>query len=341
MLRVARMTTREPLSMRAAVVTRYGAPDVVRVIPLERPQPKPGEVLVRVRTSAVSSGDARIRALRVPGGMSLLMRLAMGVRGPRRPVLGGDFAGEIAALGDGVTAHRVGDAVMGTAGLRLGAHAEYLCVPAELAHPKPATLTWEQASALLFGGTAAMHYLVHEAKARAGERVLVLGASGAVGVAAVQIARRAGAFVTAVCGAANAELVRGLGAGEVIDHRAEDFTRRDARWDVVMDCVGATDYARCARVLAPGGRLLRLVCGLGGQIAALFQGRRAGHRVIAGVAGERPEDVRALIALAASGAHQVVIDDVLPLARVVEAHARVDGGRKRGSLVLRVADDGA
>jgi len=332
------MTTTEALSMRAAVVTRYGAPDVLQVIRRPRPTPGPGEVLVRVRTSAVNSGDARMRALRVPDGMTLLMRLAVGWRGPRNPILGADFAGEVVALGEGVTAHRVGDAVMGFTGIRLGAHAEYLCVPAANALAKPPALSWEHAAALLFGGTTAMHYLVHEAKVRPGERVLVLGASGAVGVAAVQVAARAGAVVTAVCGAANAEMVRALGATEVIDYRAEDFTRRDTRWDVVMDCVGATDYPRCAHVLAPGGRLLRVVCGLGGLIAALWQGRRAGHRVIAGVAGERVDDMRALIALAASGAHRVVVDDVLPLDRIADAHARVDGGHKRGSLVLRLAE---
>lgn len=324
--------------MRAAVVTRYGAPDVLQVTQRPRPTPAPGEVLVRVRTSAVNSGDARMRALRVPDGMTLLMRLAVGWRAPRNPVLGADFAGEVVALGEGVTSHRVGDAVMGFTGMRLGAHAEYLSVPAAGALPKPSALSWEQAAALLFGGTTAMHYLVHAAKVQAGERVLVLGASGAVGVAAVQIAARAGAVVTAVCGAANAEMVRALGAAEVIDYRVEDFTRRDARWDVVMDCVGATDYPRCARVLAPGGRLLRVVCGLGGLIAAAWQGRLAGHRVIAGVAGERIDDARALIALAAAGTHRVVIDDVLPLDRIADAHARVDAGHKRGSLVLRLAE---
>ena len=167
-----------------------------------------------------------------------------------------------------------------------------------------------------------------------GERVLVLGASGAVGVAAVQAARTLGATVTAVCSASNAALVRDLGAAEVIDYHAEDFTARDARWDVVMDCVGATDYARAARVLAPGGRLLRLVGGLGGQIAASWQGRRAGHRVIAGVAGERAEDMREILARAATGEWRAIIDEALPLDCIAEAHARVDGGHKRGSVVV-------
>jgi len=237
----------------------------------------------------------------------------------------------------------VGDSVVAFPGAAMGAHAAYVCVREDgPVAPKPDGLSWEEAAALLFGGTTALHYLRHEARVKPGERVLVLGASGAVGVAAVQIARHAGAEVTAVCSAANAALVRGLGAARVIDYTAEDFTRADDRWDVVMDCVGATDYARCRRVLAPGGRLLRVACGLAGQLAAPFQGRLSGHRVIAGVAAERPEDVRALADLARDGAYRAVIDAALPLARVAEAHARVDGGHKRGSVVvtLEAADAG-
>ncbi len=267
------------------------------------------------------------------------MRLAMGWNGPRQPVLGTECAGVVAAVGSGVTRFRVGDAVVAFPGASMGAHAAYVCVPEDgPVAPKPASLPWTEAAALLFGGTTALHYLRHAARVQPGERVLVLGASGAVGVAAVQVARHLGAEVTAVCSAANADLVRSLGATRVIDYQAEDFTRSDARWDVVMDCVGATDYARCGRVLAPGGRLLRVVCDLAGLLAAPFQGRRAGHRVIAGVAAERPEDVRELVVLAEQGAYRAVIDRVVPLGRIAEAHARVDSGRKRGSVVVTLDD---
>jgi NADPH:quinone reductase-like Zn-dependent oxidoreductase len=328
------MTTLAPSLMLAATVRRYGDPSVVTVREVPRPTPRAGEVLVQVRAASVSSGDARLRALRVPGGMSLLTRLAMGLRGPRRAILGADFSGEVAALGAGVTSLALGDAVAGMSGMALGAHAQYLCVREDHVQPKPASLSWEHAAALLFGGTTAMHYLRRAAAVKMGERVLVLGASGAVGVAAVQAARILGATVTAVCSASNATLVSDLGAAEVIDYRAEDFSARYARWDVVMDCVGATDYARTARVLAPGGRLLRVVCGLGGQIAAAWQGRRAGHRVIAGVADERPDDMREILAWAAAGEWRGVIDEALPLDRIAEAHARVDSGHKRGSVVV-------
>lgn len=325
-------------TMQAAVVLRYGAPEVVTVREVARPTPGPHDLLIRVKATTVSSGDARVRAARVPSGMGLLLRLGVGWSGPRQPVLGTECAGVVEAVGSAVTRFRVGDAVIAFPGASMGAHAGFLRVREDgLVAPKPARCSWEEAAALLFGGTTALHYLQREAKVKAGERVLILGASGAVGVAAVQLARHAGAEVTAVCSAANAALVKELGASRVIDYHAEDFTRADAQWDVVMDCVGATDYARCRRVLAPGGRLLRVVCGLGGLVAAPFQGRLSGHRVIASVAVVRPEDVRALAALAEDGAYRAVVDAVLPLARAAEAHARVDGGHKRGSLVLTVA----
>lgn len=334
------MTNNETLTMRAAVATRYGAPDVVVLRDVPRPTPGPRDVLIRVRATTVSAGDARVRARRVPSGMGTLMRLALGWNAPRKPIFGTECAGEVVAVGAEVTRFRPGDAVVAFTGAAMGMHAEYAVVPEDgpLAS-KPEALSWKEAAALLFGGTTALHYLRHEARVKPGERVLIVGASGAVGAAAVQIARREGAEVTAVCSAANASLVRELGATKVIDYHAEDFTRADTKWDVVMDCVGATDYARCRRVLAPGGRLLRVVCGLAGQFAAPFQGRLSGHRIIAGVAAERLDDVRALVEMAREGTYRAVIDEVLPLARITEAHARVDTGHKRGSVVVTV--DGA
>ena len=325
--------------MRAAVVTRYGATDVLALREVARPTPGPRELLIRIKAATVSSGDARVRARRVPEGMGLLVRLAMGWSGPRQPVLGTECAGVVEAVGAEVTRFRVGDAVVAFPGAAMGAHAGYLCVREDgPVAPKPEALSWDEAAALLFGGTTAMHYL-REARLKPGERVLVLGASGAVGVAAVQLARHGGAEVTAVCSAANASLVTGLGAARVIDYHTDDFTRGDARWDVVMDCVGATDYARCRRVLAPGGRLLRVVCGLGGQLAAPWQGRMSGHRVVAGVSAERPEDVQRLVELARDGVYRAVIDASMPLSRIAEAHARVDSGRKRGSVVVTLEGD--
>jgi NADPH:quinone reductase-like Zn-dependent oxidoreductase len=323
-------------TMQAVEVTRYGDPEVLELRVVPRPKPAAGEILVRVRAASVSSGDARIRSLRMPPGMLFLGRLALGWRRPRRPVLGTDLAGEVVEIGAGVTQHRVGDAVVAFVGAAMGAHAELVRLKEEAALPMPDTLTFEQAAALPFGACTALHYLRRAAQLRAGERVLILGASGAVGAAAVQIARHDGADVTAVCSAANAALVSELGASTAIDYAHEDFTQGSARWDVVMDCVGATDYARTARVLRPGGRLLRVVCGLGGLFAALWQGRSRGHRVIAGVSPGSVEDLRTALDLARAGALRPVIDATFPLAQIANAHARVDSGRKRGSVVLRM-----
>lgn len=326
-------------TMRAAVVTKYGPPNTVAVREIARPEAGAHDLLIRVLASTVSSGDARLRAHRVPSGMGLLLRLALGWNVPRNPVLGTECAGVVTAVGDEVTRFRVGDEVVAYPGATMGAHATFLRIREDgpLA-TKPEGLSWNEAASLLFGGMTAMHYLHHEAKLRPRERVLVLGASGAVGVAAVQIAKHAGAEVSAVCSAKNEALVRELGAAHVIDYQSRDFTRSGERWDVVMDCVGATNYARCGPVLEPGGRLLRVVCGLAGQLAAPFQGRLSGHRVIAGVAKERPEDVRAIVALVREGAYRAVVEDVLPLSRIAEAHARVDGGHKRGSIVVTMDD---
>ena len=322
-------------TMRAAVVTKYGPPSTVALRELQRPEPGPRDLLIRVMASTVSSGDARVRARRVPRGMGFPLRLALGWNVPRRPVLGAECAGVVTSVGEEVTRFRVGDEVVAYPGATMGAHATFLRIreDAPLA-TKPAELSWSEAASLLFGGMTAMHYLRHKAELRPRERVLVLGASGSVGVAAIQIARQAGAEVTAVCSAKNAQLVRELGAAQVIDYHSSDFTQSGGRWDIVMDCVGATDYARCWPVLARRGGLLRVVCGLAGQLAAPFEGRLSGHRVIAGVARERPEDVRAIVALVREGAYRAVVEDTLPLSRIAEAHARVDGGHKRGSIVV-------
>jgi NADPH:quinone reductase-like Zn-dependent oxidoreductase len=324
-------------TMRAALVTRYGAPDVIRIAEVPRPEPKPGELLVRVRATTVSSGDSRIRSFTVPRGFGIPMLIALGFRGPRQPVLGLEVAGVVAAVGAGVARFRVGDAVIAYPGASLRGHAEYVTIREHgNVIAKPDHLDFEQAAALCFGGLTALHFLVTLARVKEGERVLILGASGAVGLAAVQIARHRGAVVTGVCSAANTELVRDAGAEHAIDYAAEDFTRNGRTYDVVMDCIGATSYAQCRRSLAPGGRLLRVVASLAGQIAAPLQGRLSGHRVFASVSAGNVEDMRTLAELSRTGAYRPVIDSRYPLERIAGAHARVDSRRKRGSVVVTV-----
>lgn len=322
-------------TMSAALVTRYGSPDVVRIAAVPRPVPRTGELLVRVRATTVSSGDSRVRSITVPAGFELPMRLVLGMRGPRQPVLGIELSGVVAAVGDGVSRFGVGDAVIAYPGASMGAHAEYVTI-AETGKvvAKPENLDFEQAAALCFGGLTALHSLATVAEVQPGERVLVVGASGAVGLAAVQIARARGGVVTAVTSGANAELVRSAGAEDVIDYRIEDFPRRSSTYDVILDCVGATSYAHCRTALARGGRLVRVVASLWGLLAAPFQGRTSGHRVLAPVVDGSREDMATLVELSRTGALRPVIDSSYPFERIAAAHARVDNGRKRGSVVV-------
>jgi len=317
--------------MKAAVYRRYGPPDVVRVEEVPTPAPRTKELLVRVRAATVSAGDARLRSARVPHGFGLLLRVGFGFTGPRKPILGWDFSGEIAALGPSSSRFAVGQRVFGT---RMGSHAEYVVVPEASLAPMPRSLTFEIATSLVFGGMTSLFYLRDKAKVQAGERVLINGASGAVGSAAVQLAKYFGGIVTAVCSAGNAELVRSLGAVRTIDYVKEDFTHTGDTYDVILDAVGNCTFNSCERALAPGGRLLMVVATLGQIIRATLRPSRGGRQVLTGVNATRTEDLVFLGALAESGAFRPVIDRTYPLERIADAHAHVDTGHKKGSVVI-------
>ncbi len=320
--------------MKAAVYEKYGAPEVVSIREMPTPSPRAGEVLVRIRATTVSTGDWRARSLEMPPGFGPFGRLAFGVKKPRQPILGTEFSGTIAALGEGVTAFTVGDEVFAFADAAMGSHAEYRCIAANgLIARKPTNLSFGQAAALSFGGMTMLSFYRRGALKR-GERVLVNGASGTVGSAAVQLALHSGAEVTAVCGPSNVALVRSLGAQHVIDYSTDDFATKGQLYDVIVDCAGNAGYSRVRRSLAPGGRLLVVLGGFADLLASPLTGRLRGHRVIAGPAIARPDDVQQLAAMASAGAFTPLIDQVLPFAQIVEAHRRVETGRKRGSVVV-------
>lgn len=320
--------------MKVAWVLRYGPPEVVSIQERPAPEAGPGEIRIRVLATTVSTGDWRVRSGELPRGFGWLRGPVLGFGGPRKGVLGTEAAGVVDAVGAGVTSFAVGDSVMAFPGSAMGAHAEHLVMPADgRVAALPANLSFEEAAALPFGAMTARDFLVR-GEVRAGERVLVNGASGGVGVAAVQLAKALGAHVTAVCSARNAELVRSLGADEVVDHATTDFAATGARWDVILDTVGNASYARIRDCLFPGGRLLCVLADLWANLEAPFVGRRRGHRIVAGPAKERPEDLRAVAALAASGALRPVIEARYPFERIGEAHALVETGRKRGAVVV-------
>lgn len=322
-----------PRTMRAWVATAYGGPEVLALRDLPMPAPRPGEILIRVQATTVSSGDRRIRALDLPPGMVLAGRFALGLRRPRRPVLGAELTGVVAAVGAGVARFAPGAAVIAFPGMRQGAHAEFCRMRADgMVVPRPDDMPLETAAALGFGGTTARDYL-RRARLRAGERVLVIGASGTVGAALVQLAAADGAIVTAVTSTANLGLARASGAAETIDYTERDIAAGPGRWDIVADAVGALDFRRALPILADGGRYLAIAGGLGDLLAR----SRNGRRCIAGPAAERQDDLAALTRLAHRGVLRPPIDAVFPFESLPEAHARADTGRKRGSLVVRAS----
>lgn len=322
--------------MKAAVYRAYGPPEVVRIEEVPTPQPGAAEVLIRVRVTTVSAGDWRLRSMDVPAGFGILSRLAFGLLRPRKQVLGMAFAGEVASVGEAVTGFAPGERVFGLAGGDMGAHAEYLRIAADGAVARtPAELDDETAAALSFGGTAALFFM-RKANIEAGERVLVNGASGEVGSAAVQLARHFGAKVTAVCSGRNADLVRDLGAERVIDYTQEDVTRGEAAFDVIVDTAGTATYGRSKRILAPGGRLVQILGGLPDMVRAPFVGWLTDKRVIVGVAPGEAEDLKFLAELALAGDLQPVIVRRFRLDEIVEAHRYVDSGHKVGAAIVTV-----
>lgn len=313
--------------MRAAIAGRYGGPHTICIDEVADPAPRPGEVVVRVRATPVTAGDARIRGGRFPRGFGSLARLGLGLRGPRRPILGIVFSGIVERIGAGASGVLVGDEVTGMTGARMGTHAELLAVDAARIVPKPAGVDHADAAAALFGGTTALHFLRDRAGLRPGQHLLVNGASGSVGSAAVQLARHLGARVTAVTSERNLELVARLGADEVVDYGRQPVADLPGGYDAVFDAVGNLDRGSGSRLLAPGGALILAVAGLADTIGAR-------GRVYAGSAPERPADFAQLLELVERGEFDPLTRRLDGLESIAEAHAVVDSGRKVGNLVV-------
>lgn len=324
--------------MRAWVVTRYGSPDVLELKEVETPEPEDDQVRVRIHATTVSSGDWRIRSMNVPKGFGIISRLIFGLTVPRSPILGTEFAGMIDRVGRNVTGFSVGDAVFGSSDTTMGAHAEYIVVDADATiAPAPENLSFGEAAAMSFGGCTALQFL-RRGRIESGHRVLINGASGAVGSAAVQLARSFGAHVTGVCSAANADLVRSLGADEVVDYRSTDVSDSVETWDIIMDTAGTMPYKRAKRILADEGSLLVVLGDAPAMLSAPFISMASKHKVAAGPVSGTAEDLKLLADLARNGGYRPVVDSWYTFEEMVEAHRRVDTGHKRGNVVVRVVD---
>lgn len=322
--------------MRAIVYRRFGPPEVLEEVELPKPAPSEHEVLIRVRATTVTAGDWRCRTRVVPKGFGFATGLFLGFSRPRNPILGSELAGEVESVGAAVTRFKAGDRVFAFTDTRLGCYVEYKCLPEDGAIALvPENLSFEEAAALSFGGTTTLGFFQKAALQR-GERLLVNGASGGVGTAAVQLARHFGAEVTGVCSTANLELVRSLGAAEVIDYTKEDFTRRGETWDVIMDTAGTAPFSRCGGVLRRGGRLLAVLATGPEVLRAPCQSLVSGRKVIAGSPPWGSDALSLLARLAEAGEYRPVIDRRYAFDQMVEAHRYVDAGHKRGNVVVTV-----
>jgi NADPH:quinone reductase-like Zn-dependent oxidoreductase len=324
--------------MKAIVYHRYGGPEVVALAEVPKPTPKGNEVLIRIFATTVTTGDWRARSLYMPGGFGFMGRLVFGVFGPRQPILGTELAGLIEAVGPSVTRFRVGDEVFAFAGATMGCHAEYRTFAEDgLIALKPTGLSFEHAAALSFGGLTALGFLVGKGGIKRGDKVLIVGASGSVGTAAIQLAKHFGASVTGVCSTANVELVRLLGVDRVVDYTKVDFATTGETYDIILDTTGTAPLSRVDNALKIGGRLL-LVLGTFAQSMGFERpSRKSLKKVIAGVTAARAVDIRLLADLAAAGSFKPLIDRSYPLEHAAEAHAYVDRGHKRGNVILTIA----
>lgn len=324
--------------MQACIYEEYGPPDVVRIGEVAKPAPRADEVLVRVRAASVTTADWRFRAAAFPLGFRLAGRLMAGLFRPRNPVLGMDFSGTVEAAGERVTRFRAGDRVFGaTSPFRLGAHSEYVVVrESDAVVHRPPSLTDQEAAAIPFGAGSALAFLRDFGAVRPGQRVLVVGASGNVGVWAVQIARHLGAEVTGVCSAPNVDLVRSLGAHHVVDYTSGPIAQKGEKYDLIFDTVGVTTFAGCKDALAEKGTYLPLNSGLREIAQALLTSASSGKRVKYAVSKNTREGLELVVKLIASGALRPVVDRVYPMAQIAEAHRHVEGRHKRGSVVISI-----
>lgn len=320
--------------MKAIVCTEYGSPDVMQLKEVVKPTPKENEVLIKIYATTVTSADLRIRK-----ADPFPVRFFYGfIRPKNSTVLGSELAGEIEAVGKNVKQFKVGDSVFAGAGISLGANAEYICLPEEGAVAiKPSNMTYEEAASVPFGATTSLIFLRDKGKIQSGQEVLIYGASGALGMAAVQLAKFFGTQVTGVCSTAKLELVKSLGADNVIDYTKEDFTQSGKIYDIIFDTSGKSPFSGCLSSLKNNGLYLRAVhINLSPILRGLWTSITSSKKVIGGVAIERKEDLIFLKELIEAGKMKSVIDRHYPLEQTAEAHRYIEQGHKKGNVIINV-----
>jgi NADPH:quinone reductase-like Zn-dependent oxidoreductase len=322
--------------MKAIVYSAYGGPDVLHLEEVDKPVPKANEVLIKVYATSVTTGDVRLRK-----ADPFLTRLFFGFFKPKINILGVDIAGKVEAVGKNVTLFKPGDAVFGsTFDNGLGGYAEYKCMPERsVLDIKPANLSFEKAASVFFGGHTALHFL-RKGNISEGKTVLIFGASGALGTYAIQLAKYFRAHVTGVCSTTNIDLVRSLGADEVIDYTKEDFTENGRQYDIIFDTVGKSKFWDCIRSLTSKGSYLRSVhLSFAPILSGLLVGLFSKKKVVGGSAQEHKEDLLFLKDLVINNAISPIIDKVYSMDEIPQAHAYIEKGHKRGNIAITVYDE--
>jgi len=326
--------------MKAVVCEKYGPPEVLKLKEVDKPVPKENEVLIKVHASSVNAADCNVRGLSyIPTGLGLLAKMMLGFNKPKIPVIGSVLAGEIEATGSNVKNFKPGDQIFAT-GPKLGAYAEYACRSEKGAIAiKPANINYEQAATVPYGALTALHFLKEKAKIKKGQKVLVKGAAGGVGVYAVQLAHYFGAEVTGICSTANVDFVRSLGADRVIDYKKEDFAATGEKWDIIFDIVvGDTSFKRYKDSLNPNGYYLAVAGGLGDMLQMIRTSVTGGKKVIfgGGTTSETEENMIFLKELIEAGDLKPVLDKSFSLEQIVEAHKYVESGQKKGNVAVKI-----
>jgi NADPH:quinone reductase-like Zn-dependent oxidoreductase len=327
--------------VKAIVWTKYGPPEVLELLEVAKPAPKANEVLIKIYATTVTAGDCELRSLNLPIYISLPMRMWIGFRKPKgNTIPGTELAGEIEAVGEDVKGFKEGDQVFGSAGLGFGANAEYICLPEQPGDMeggvviKPVNMTYEQAATVPFGGRDALHFL-RKGNIQSGQKVLINGAGGSIGIFAVQLAKYFGAQVTAVDSTGKLDMLRSIGADQVIDYTQEDFSERDEIYDVIFDVVGKISFSRSNRSLKRNGTYL--LANPGEQIVrGLWTRMTSSKKVIMETSSQKTEDLVYLKELIEAGKIRTVIDRCYPLEQTAEAHRYVETGHKKGNVVITV-----
>jgi NADPH:quinone reductase-like Zn-dependent oxidoreductase len=327
--------------MKAIVHTAYGPPEELQVKEVEKPVPKEDEVLIKIHATTVTTSDCNVRNLTfTPKLFHLPMRMQFGITKPNNSKLGLDLAGEVEAVGKDVTRFKVGDQVFGTTEPVYGAHAQYICLPEEaVLTGKPANMTYEEATTIPGMGNTALYFIRDLGKVQDNQKVLINGASGGIGTFAVQLAKHYGADVTGVCSTSNLELVKSLGADRVIDYTKEDFTQTGETYDVIFDAVGKSSFLRCKGALKENGVYLDTLPKLSTILHMLWTSAVGSKKIKMGGAPAKVENLISLRVFVEAGKLKTVIDRRYPLDQIVEAFEYVEGGHKKGNVVITVEHD--